>query len=171
METLLTLRKHQQAPSRVPKHWKALVSDGDFAEPQEALASTWSSGSHPGTRNDLTMSTLDSLLSKLRNGTFFPEVTYKLRDEYGVETDKQGLYAITDGGFHKWRICQFPDKVTSDQWRLRWSKRLESVRKDAECFFGRLKARFASLEHGPRTQNLNRFDDVVFACFMLHFVT
>jgi hypothetical protein len=125
-------------------------------------------GSHPGTRNDLTMASLDPFLTTLRDGNFFPEVTFKLEDEHGQMVTRSHLYAIVDNGFHKWRCCQPPDKVTSDSWRLRWSKRLESVRKDSECCFGRMKARFAAARHGPPTSDLEHFDDTIFACAMLH---
>jgi len=134
----------------------------------DGLILSMGAGSHQGTRNDLTMSTLDPFLTQLRDGNFFPDYTYQLEDQHGENVTMKGLFAIVDNGFHKWRCCQPPDKATSDIWRLRWSKRLESIRKDSECCFGRGKSRFACMRHGPATADLQYFDESVFACAMLH---
>ena len=56
-----------------------------------------------------------------------------------------GANLIIDNGYAKWRIMQSPIKFSTNENELRWSTRLESVRKDFECFFGRLKARFRIL--------------------------
>ena len=61
-------------------------------------------------------------------------------------TQVSGLYLICDGGYHLWRCLQFPLKDVPDIWARRWSKRLESVRKDVECAFGILKKRFRILK-------------------------
>ena len=125
----------------------AVNSDGIFY--------TAGRGSHLGTRNDLTMSTLDDLMSSLKAGTFFPEVTFHLLDEHGASQEWHGLYTITDNGFHKWRICQFPDTATRlNNGACGRGRSLESVRKDVECAFGRLKARFRVIDVGPRVQHV-----------------
>ncbi|CAM9269704.1 unnamed protein product [Discosporangium mesarthrocarpum] len=41
-------------------------------------------------------------------------------------------------------MCPF--KASSTQAQLRWSNRLESVWKDVECYFGRLKGRYRILK-------------------------
>ena len=56
-------------------------------------------GSHQGTRNDLTMSTLSDVLVQLRDGKLFPEMTFLLIDEQGETKVLRGIYAVTDGGF------------------------------------------------------------------------
>ena len=72
-------------------------------------------------------------------------MTFELyrRDSGNQKFTVTGPYSITDGGYHRWRSCQFPFKFCAERTaRGRWSKRLESVRKDTECCFGRsLKGR------------------------------
>ncbi|CAN0479277.1 unnamed protein product, partial [Discosporangium mesarthrocarpum] len=45
----------------------------------------------------------------------------------------------------QWRCLMCPFKASSTQAQLEWSNWLESVRKDVECYFGRLKGRFRTL--------------------------
>ena len=42
------------------------------------------------------------------------------------------LYVIVDGGYHAWRCLQYPMKQSALLNNMRWSKRLESVRKVSE---------------------------------------
>jgi hypothetical protein len=51
---------------------------------------------------------------------------------------------------------------------LYWSKRLESVRKDVECFFGILKGRFRILKLPLQYHTVDRVDSVFFSCCVLH---
>ncbi|CAM9820233.1 unnamed protein product [Discosporangium mesarthrocarpum] len=39
----------------------------------------------------------------------------------------------------QWRCLTCPFKASSTQAQLKWSNWVESVRKDMECYFGRLK--------------------------------
>ena len=60
----------------------------------------------------------------------------------------KGCYVICDGGYHRWRQTMSPFKngLASDVAGWRWNKWLESNRKDVECTFGILKARFRILK-------------------------
>ena len=49
-----------------------------------------------------------------------------------------------------------------------WSKRLESVRKDVECFFGILNGRFRLLRLPIIFRSKRRIDNVFFTCTILH---
>lgn len=49
-----------------------------------------------------------------------------------------------------------------------WSKRLESVRKDVECFFGVLKGRFRILKLPILYRNKDEIDNMFFCCCILH---
>ena len=49
-----------------------------------------------------------------------------------------------------------------------FSKRLESVRKDMECFFGSVKGRFRILKLPLLFQDREAIDDVWFTCSTLH---
>ena len=45
---------------------------------------------------------------------------------------------------------------------------LESVRKDVECYFGRLKRRFALLRDAVEYQSQNVIDNAFYSCCVLH---
>ena len=53
----------------------------------------------------------------------------------------KGAYLICDGGYHHWKCMQSPRTYSSDQRFTKWSRRIESVRKDIERTFGTLKIR------------------------------
>lgn len=61
-----------------------------------------------------------------------------------------------------------PSKYPLSESDLLFSKRLESVRKDVECFFGILKARFRILKLAMTYQQQKRIDYVFFTCCILH---
>ena len=56
----------------------------------------------------------------------------------------------------------------SQENAVRFSQRLESVRKDAECTFGILKKRWHILKNHMLLHNKARIDNVVFTCAVLH---
>jgi len=58
--------------------------------------------------------------------------------------------------------------VTSNADQIEWSKMLGSLRKDVECFFGRLKKRFTIFHDGVRVHDIERLDDIFFFCSALH---
>lgn len=80
----------------------------------------------------------------------------------------RGAYLITDNGYAKWRIMQCPIKCSTNEHELRWSTRLESVRKDVECFFGRLKARFRILHMRILFHQQHRVDNIFISSSILH---
>ena len=63
-------------------------------------------------------------------------------------------------------------RLNSDTDFILWRKRLESVRKDIECFFGRLKGRFRILKLPIVYQDKAQIDDIFITCVglqnMLH---
>ena len=53
-----------------------------------------------------------------------------------------GAYVIVDNGYLDWSCTVPPFGVTNNIDKIRWSKWLESMRKDVECTFGILKGRW-----------------------------
>jgi Plant transposon protein len=51
---------------------------------------------------------------------------------------------------------------------MRWSKWLESMRKDVKCTFGILKGRFWTLKNGTRIHSINSVDKIWCTCCALH---
>lgn len=93
--------------------------------------------------------------------------SYNLQSD-GSESLVTGPYLITDNGYARWRIMQCPIKCCTNAKELRWSCRLESVRKDVECFFGRLKARFRILRSDILFHHQYKVDNVFVASSILH---
>ncbi|CAM9986672.1 unnamed protein product [Discosporangium mesarthrocarpum] len=71
---------------------------------------------------------------------------YTLVDSQGRDFTEKSAYLIVGGGYHKWRYLMCSFKASSTQAQLKWSNWLESVRKDVESYFGRLKGRFRILK-------------------------
>ena len=53
--------------------------------------------------------------------------------------------------------------MISDEDYVIWRRRIESVRKDIECFFGRLKQRFKMLRCPTRFSKKKDIDNMMFA--------
>jgi len=58
--------------------------------------------------------------------------------------------------------------MTSQQDEIRWSKWLESMRKDVECTFGIMKGRWRILKAGVRLWGVLSVDEVWLTCCALH---
>ena len=63
---------------------------------------------------------------------------------------------------------QCPIKFCTYEKELRWSARLESVRKDVECYSGGLKARFRILQSNILFHHQHKVDNVFVASSILH---
>jgi hypothetical protein len=123
---------------------------------------------HPGTRNDKTIIQFDKFIQNLRSGVVYPNAQFDLFNESGGTVRISGLYALCDGGYHKWRVLQCPNKYATAEFEARWSKRIESVRKDVECTFGILKRRFRTLKVPMQYWAKEDVDNIMFTCCVLH---
>ncbi|CAN0006671.1 unnamed protein product, partial [Sphacelaria rigidula] len=108
---------------------------------------------YAGSMNDKTITRYDAAIKEIQTSTVYTEKAYSLFDEHGVSSERKGNYSIVDNGYNKVTshfggssspLPKFPGTVMES----RWSKALESVRKDVECFFGILKGRFRILKLG-----------------------
>ena len=61
-----------------------------------------------------------------------------------------------------------PTKYPLNADDTEFSKHLESVRKDVECFFGILKGRFRILKLPILFRSRERIDNAFFTCCILH---
>ena len=64
----------------------------------------------------------------------------------------------------QWEVLMPPTKYPGNGEETRWSKTLESVRKDVECFFGILKGRFRILKLPILYSDKEDIENVFFAC-------
>ena len=128
--------------------------------------------SHPGAHNDKTISRCDQFMQDLKHGRLYGDYTFELLKSVGEAVTWKGLYAIVDGGYHAWRCLQYPNKKSAMWADMRWSKRMESVRKCSERAFGVLKKRFGILKIGfpfkDSSENTVRCDNTFKVCAMLH---
>ena len=114
-----------------------------------------------GAVNDLTLCRYDSFLQSVHKGTLYKDVSYEVYDLDGIPHEVRGLVFICDNGYHKWRCLQNPSKVPLGDVERKWSKMIESLRKDIECTFGRLKGRFRILKYGMRFHTSDACERVV----------
>lgn len=68
----------------------------------------------------------------------------------------------------QWVSLMEPSKYPILEGDIAFSQALESVRKDVECFFGVLKARFRILKLAMTYHKQERIDNVFFTCCILH---
>eukprot|EP00041_Stephanoeca_diplocostata_P006072 m.74419 g.74419 ORF g.74419 m.74419 type:complete len:485 (-) comp16158_c0_seq21:95-1549(-) len=125
-------------------------------------------GPHPGTRNDKTIVKCDKFVMDIKNGTKYADVPWTRFDDAGNVVQDQGLYTIADGGYHRWRCMQCPVKWSNSESTTLWSSWVESIRKDVECVFGRVKGRFRCLKIPSRLQSLEMVSKTFKACCVLH---
>ena len=123
---------------------------------------------HPGVRNDKSICQCDRTIQDIRSKRLYQNEQFTLYDAVGQAQTYTGLYLICDGGYHKWRVLQCPNKHSSDEGCIRFCQRLESVRKDAECSFGILKKRWRILKNHLLIRKKAQIDNIVFTCAILH---
>jgi len=110
---------------------------------------TWVYGStppFPGSHNDKSLVKHDEVLKRMRTDAMYTEYTYNVFRADGSTQELTGVYSLVDNGYQRWKTLIAPWKVEVDTSRVKWSTRLESVRKIVECLFGRLKRRWGILK-------------------------
>ena len=96
----------------------------------------------PGTYgmiNGKTIVRADEAVEQVKTKPLFTEYTYTINDVDGSRLVTKCVYLIVDGGYLKWKCLQCGLRASSALEYIMWRKRMESIRKDIECFFGRLK--------------------------------
>ena len=114
----------------------------------------------------------DEFVSGIWEGTVLKDVKFELyeRDQHGnvITVEYQGGYVICDNGYLRWSVLVPPFKVTNLEVEIRWSKWVESMRKDVEDTFGILKGRWRVLKAGVRLYGVEATDKVWLTCCALH---
>ncbi len=124
-----------------------------------------------GSFNDKTIVKFDQSVQRIHRKEIYHDIEFDIFDENGEVSTLTGLYLLSDNGYHHWRCLQFPNKILNDMGHMyyrQWSKRLESIRKDVECFFGIMKKRFVLLTYGVRLQKCEQMDNLMLTCCILH---
>ncbi|CAM9366272.1 unnamed protein product, partial [Discosporangium mesarthrocarpum] len=85
----------------------------------------------------------------------YKQLEYKLVDSEGDQYTEKGAYIIIDGGYQA--------SIT----QAKWSERLESVRKDVECFFGSTKGCWRIPKLLLQYWHRKRTDNILLSCCIL----
>jgi len=79
-----------------------------------------------------------------------------------------GGYLIVDNGYLDWPVLIPPLKSYINHKELRWSKWVESLRKDVECLFGIQNSAFKVLQSGVMVHGVSVTDKIWLTCSALH---
>jgi hypothetical protein len=126
---------------------------------------------HPGARNDKHIARTDPSVTDLLYGNGWLRSKYweVTNDANGRRKAIQGLYLICNGGYHRWPCLVYPVKVGKPgSTSMKFSKLIESVRKDIEDVFGILKIRFAFLKSFTNLRQQKHIDCAFVTCCILH---
>ena len=127
---------------------------------------------HPGRWNDQTLQLYDALAKCLRDGSKFDDLEFvllrRLDDGTVVEDRYRGGWLLVDNGYLPWPAMVPPSKLPMTFAELRFSKWVESLRKDVECTFGIMKGRFRVLKTGIPLHGIEVCDRVWLTCCALH---
>lgn len=127
---------------------------------------------HPARWNDKTIVLFDNFVVALAEGRVLEDNIFYLYEKSAdgtiVKVPYRGAWLIVDNGYLNWPTTVPPMKTTSLRSEIRFSKWLESVRKDVECTFGILKGRFRILKTGIRLGGQQAGDRIFLTCCALH---
>ena len=121
-----------------------------------------------GTRNDKHIVKMDIGVAAIEKN--YSHAPWQYFDEYGVIHKETGAYLICDNGYLQWPtlICPFMRSEGNTPLESCFSVNVESVRKDVECCFGILKARWKSLDFGFKHRRVQICQHIFVACCVLH---
>ena len=85
-----------------------------------------------------------------------------------VQVKYREAWLLVDNGYLAWSCTVPPIKLSTTMDKIRFSKWLESLRKDVECTFGIMKGRFRVLKSGIRLHGVEAADKVWMTCCALH---
>jgi Plant transposon protein len=120
-----------------------------------------------GSTNDITITKYDEFFRDVKCGKVLKMSSFQLQMKMKVLHKCKGVYFVCDGGYPKdsYLINPFGG---SDMAEVYWSEWLESIRKDVECTFGVLKARFRILHNSMRFHKKIVVVAVMITCCILH---
>ncbi|XP_013613948.1 PREDICTED: uncharacterized protein LOC106320127 [Brassica oleracea var. oleracea] len=152
-----------------PTAWKGMYSRGT-GKPTivlEAVASydlwIWHAFfGAPGTLNDLNILDRSPVFDDIINGNA-PQVNFCVNGrEYNL------AYYLTDGIYPKWATFIQSIRLPQGAQNSLFAQSQESVRKDVECAFGVLQARFAIVRNPSNLWDKNKISNIMRACLILH---
>ena len=125
---------------------------------------------HAGATNDKFVIRADDFHKRIMHTDLYKNLGFDLYcSADGAMKRYKGCYVLCDGGYGDWRnlISAFAC-VEPGSYRANWSHRVGSVRKDAECTFGVLKARFRVLTSRIYRRKASDVEKLFKVCCCLH---
>lgn len=122
-----------------------------------------------GTWNDKTIVTCDATIEEIKTNPMYTDFVFRTCTSNGSTIVHKGVYLICDGGYLAWRelIPPFKTQLVGSVTH-RWSKWIESLRKDVECLFGILKQRFSCIKNRSRFHDKETIETVFICCCIMH---
>jgi hypothetical protein len=121
-----------------------------------------------GNQPDTKITLDDRFLNSVKLDELFRNFEWEAMGEDGEYTTCSGAWILVDNGYPTWPCLQCPSKFPIRLEELRFSRMLESLRKDVERFFGILKQRFRLLKFGLSFHSLETIEHVFHTCCALH---
>ena len=119
---------------------------------------------HPSRWNDQTLVRFDKFVTGIKDGTILDDVEFELMEKNDegkiVHIKYKGVWSIVDNGYLQWSVTVPLLKITNNNREMRWSKWMESIRKDVECAFGIMKGRWRILKTGIRLHGVEAADKI-----------
>ena len=168
------------ASKRIPHGLKQQNTGYKLSHPGRAYNMTVNNSSRilhstsgPARWNDKALIVHDALFQRVKSHDLGGDVVFELFyfDADAKKVCKQqycGVYLLVDNGYHDYSctIPPFKDVAMADQHA--WSEWVESTRKDVECVFGSLKARFLILTSPIRYHGVGVVDRIWKTCCAMH---
>lgn len=124
----------------------------------------------PGTINDKTSVKYSSFVQRLRSKEIYNNISYRIYTSMDIEDsiELSTVYLICDGGYMEWEVLMTGYGESGDPVKYKFTDWIASVRKDVECFYGILKARFRFLKTPVTLQSRTDVENVFIVCCMIH---
>ena len=115
----------------------------------------------PGSHNDINILERSFVFSELEGRA--PPVNYSINgNDYSMG------YYLADGIYPSWATFIKTIPAPQDRKRQHFASAQEAARKDVECAFGVLQARFAIVRGPTHFFHLETVKDIMMACIILH---
>ena len=116
-----------------------------------------------GTINDKTIVKTDDAVEKVKSDSLFTEYSYAVEKTDGSRILTKCAYLVVDGGYLRWKCLQCGLRSSSSADYAEWRKRLESIRKDVECYYGRLNQLFKIMRVPNIFTSKEKIDNMMFS--------
>jgi hypothetical protein len=164
------IASHTRKILSVSQYFWGTINDKTIAMSDETVNSFRRKGPSGSSHADRRWRTSHSTASiNSINQTSDNIVYFRTVNDNVVLAEHRGLYFICDGGYNTFPCLICPYKHQPPGTNIeKWSKQIESVRKDVECTFGILKKRFLILKHALRIHDPQKIERVFVTCCVLH---